>query len=143
MQSDDNLHSNLDLDGIITIHIKSVPQTEYIPLKFTTYHSFPSQDISIIQDTLRPDSNKIYLKYPCRTLGQSFLHIADSTYQVVGAPGDTIHVSIIAKPNNVPDRPFVAFEGKNKKIQQFYQAKNRRFNDPGQLCMNEGIQAAA
>jgi len=37
----------------------------------------------------------------------------------------------------------VAFEGKNKKIQQFYQAKNRRFNDPGQLCMNEGIPAAA
>ena len=132
----------LHLNGVMTIHIKSVPQTENIPLKFTTYHSFPSQDVIVIQDTLRPDSNKIYLKSPCRTLGRSFLQIADSTYEVVGAPGDTIHVSIIAKPNNVPDNSFVAFEGKNKEIQQFYQAKNKRFNDPSQLCMNEGIQAA-
>ena len=141
-QNNDISSQGLDLDGVITIQINSVPQTENIPLKFTTYHSFPSQDVSVIQDTLRPDRNKIYLKSPCRTLGRSFLQIADSTYEVVGAPGDTVHVSILAKPNNVPDNPFVAFVGKNNEIQQFYLAKNKRFNDPSQLCMNEGIQAA-
>ena len=142
LQNDDKLPGNLNLDGIITIHIKSVPQSENILVKLGTYHSFPQSDVSVVQDTITFDSTEIYLKGPCRTLGGSFLHIADSTYEVVGAPGDTINVSILADRIDAHERPFLSFEGKSKEVQQYYLAKKQHLNDPMQACMNEGLQAS-
>jgi peroxiredoxin len=141
-QKSGELHQVLDLDGVITIHIKSVPQSENILVKLGTYHSFPQSDVSEVQDTITFSTTEIYLKGPCRTLGRSFLHIADSLYEVVGAPGDTINVSILADRSNTNEPIPLSFEGKNKEIQQYYQAKKRHMNDPSQVCMNEGIQAA-
>ncbi len=132
---------NLDLDGVMTIHIKSVPQSENVLVKLGTYHSFPKDDVSMLQDTLTPDKREIYLQGPCRNLGVSFLHIADSTYRVVGAPGDTISV-LIANRNDGAGRPLLSFVGKNKEIQQYYQSKAGALKDPVQECMNVGVSAA-
>lgn len=142
LQNDDKLPGKLKLDGILTIHIKSVPQSENTIVKLGTYHSFPQSDVSVVQDTITFDNTEIYLKGPCRTLGRSYLHIADSLYEVVGAPGDTINVSILADRSNAYQPPLLSFEGRNNGIQQYYQAKKRHMNDPVQVCMNEGIQAA-
>jgi peroxiredoxin len=141
-QSKEALLPKLDLVGVLTVHIKSVPQAETLPVELATYHSFPGYDVDSVKDSLRVDRNEIYLNSPFRTVGQSFLTIADSTYHIVGAPGDTIHLFILAKRGENPNQPFIAFEGKNKGIQQYYQAKTRLLNDPLQACMNEGMRAA-
>ena len=142
-QSREALLPKLDLTGVLTVHIKSVPQAETLPVKLDTYHSFPQYDVNSVRDSIIVDRNEIYLKNPCRTVGQSFLSIADSTYVVVGAPGDTIHLSILTKHGESHKHPFVSFERKNKEIQQYYQAKTRLLNDPIQACMNEGMSAAS
>lgn len=133
----------LNLVGTITIHIKSVPQSENLLVKLASYHSFPRNDVSIVQDTLTRANNEIYLKGDCRNLGLSFLHIADSTYKVLGAPGDTINVSILADRSHSLGKSLLSFEGKNKEIQQYYQSKARVLNDPVQACMDVGMSAAS
>lgn len=132
----------LDLAGVLTVHIKSVPQAKTLPVKFATYHSFPGYDVSHLNDSISVDRNEIYLNSPSRTVGQSFLTIADSTYRIVGAPGDTIHLLILAKPGQNLTQPLIAFEGKNKAVQQYYQVKTRLLDDPLQAGMNEGMRAA-
>lgn len=131
----------LNVEGVITVHIKSVPQSENLRVKLDTYHSFPQNDANFVQDSITIDRSEIYIKSPLRTLGQLFLSIADSTYQVVGAPGDTVHLSIPTNHGDIHKQSFVSFEGKNKEIQQYYQAKTRLLNDPLQACMNEGMSA--
>lgn len=140
-QSKEASLSKLDLTGGLTVHIKSVPKAQTLPVKLVTYHSFPQNDVSTVGDSISVDRSEIYLNSPSRTVGQSFLTIADSTYQIVGAPGDTIHLLILAKHGENPTQPLIAFEGKNKAIQQYYQAKTRLLNDPVQAGMNEGMRA--
>ncbi|QMW05785.1 TlpA family protein disulfide reductase [Spirosoma foliorum] len=132
----------LNLAGVLTLHIKSVPQVETLPIKLDTYHSFPQYDVNSVRDSITVDRNEIYLNSPFRTVGHSFLTIADSTYQILGAPGDTIHLLILAKRGENPTQSFITFEGKNNEIQQYYQAKTRLLNAPLQTCMNEGMRAA-
>ncbi|RIV19100.1 hypothetical protein DYU11_26790 [Fibrisoma montanum] len=132
----------LDLAGVLTVHIKSVPQAETLPVKLDTYHSFPQYDVSSVRDSITINRNEIFLNSPSRTVGKSFITIADSTYQIVGAPGDTVNLFILAKHGKNPNQPSVAFEGKNKEIQQYYQAKTRLLDDPLQASMNEGMRAA-
>ena len=141
-QSKEVLLPKLNLTGVLTVHIKAVPQAEILPVKLDIYHSFPENDVSSVRDSISVDRNEIYLNSPSRTVGLSFLTIADSTYQIVGAPGDTVHLSILAKRGENPTQPLIAFEGKNKAIQQYYQAKTRRLGDPIQAGMNEGMRAA-
>lgn len=131
----------LDLNGVVTIHIKPVSLPRNVVVKLGTYHSFPRIDVSVVGDTLKNDGNGIYLNGPCRTTGVSFLHVADATYQILVVPGDTIEVNISAGSGEANGRPTVSFEGRNKEIQQYYQAKNSMLNDPLQTCMNEGIGA--
>lgn len=133
--------SKLDLAGVLTLHIKSVPQAQTLSVKLTTYHSFPQYDVSSVQDSITVNRSEIYVNSPFRTVCQSFLTIADSTYLLVGAPGDTIHLSILAKRDKGHKQPFVTFEGKNKEVQQYYHAKTRLLADPLQACMNEGMRA--
>lgn len=140
-QSKEALLPKLNLAGVLTVHIKSVPQAQTLPVKLVTYHSFPGYDVISVRDSITVDRNEIYLNSPSRTVGQSFFTIADSTYQIVGAPGDTVHLFISAKRGENHNQPFIAFEGKNKEIQQYYQAKTRLLNDPLQACMNEGMRA--
>ena len=132
----------LNLAGVLTVHIQSVPQAQTLSIKLDTYHSFPEHDANFVKDSITVDRNEIYLTNPSRTVGLSFLTIADSTYHIVGAPGDTIHLSILAKPGQNPTQPWIAFEGKTKAVQQYYQAKTRRLGDPLQAAMNEGVRAA-
>jgi peroxiredoxin len=132
----------LNLTGMLTVHIKSVPQAQTLPIKLDTYHSFPQNDVSSVRDSITLDRNQIYLSTPFRTVGKSLLTIADSTYQIVGAPGDTIRLLILARPGQSLTQPLVDFQGKNKQIQQYYQAKTRVLNDPLQAGMNEGARAA-
>jgi hypothetical protein len=132
----------LQLNGTLTVHVKSVPQSTTVPVKLSTYHSFPRADVSVVQDSLSVDRNEIYITTPFRTVGRSFLYLADSSYSVVGAPGDTVEVRVLRQRMESPTWPFVSFEGKNKEIQQFYQAKEKRLNDPVQACMNLGMSAA-
>ncbi|MBC3788923.1 TlpA family protein disulfide reductase [Spirosoma utsteinense] len=141
-QSKEALLPKLDLTGVLTVHIKSVPQAQTLPVKLATPHSFPQNDANHVRDSITVDRNEIYLNSPSRTVSQSFLTIADSTYQIVGAPGDTINLFILAKRGENPNQPFIAFAGKNKEIQQYYQAKTQALNDPVQACMNEGMRAA-
>lgn len=141
-QSKEAVLPKLDLTGVLTVHIKSVSQAGTLPVKLVTYHSFPGYDTNSGLDSITLDRNEIYLDSPSRTVGQSFLTIADSTYQIVGAPGDTVHLVILAKHGENPNQPLIAFEGKNKAIQQYYQAKTRLLDDPLQACMNEGMRAA-
>lgn len=141
-QSKEALLSKLNLTGVLTVHIKSVPQTQTLPVELVTYHSFPGYDTNSAKDSITVDRNEIYLNNPSRTVGPSFFTIADSTYRIVGAPGDTVHLFISAKRGQNHNRPFIAFQGKNKEIQQYYQAKTRLLNDPLQDCMNEGVRAA-
>ncbi|GAB3977749.1 hypothetical protein GCM10028806_39720 [Spirosoma terrae] len=141
-QSKEALLPKLDLTGELTVHIKSVPQAQTLPVKFATYHSFPGYDVNHVKDSISVNRNEIYLNSPSRTVGQSFLTIADSTYRIVGAPGDTIHLRILAKPGQNPNQPLIAFEGKNKAVQQYYQAKTRLLDDPLQAGMDEGMRAA-
>ncbi|GAB3755904.1 TlpA family protein disulfide reductase [Spirosoma pomorum] len=131
----------LKLTGVLTVHIKSVPQSRNLRLKLDTYHSFP-QDVSSVQDSISVERSEIYVKNPCTTVERSFLYIADSTYTIVGAPGDTVHLLILTKYGDAAQQPLVAFEGKNKAIQQYYQTKTRLLGDPIQDCMNEGVRAA-
>jgi len=140
-QSKEALLPKLDLTGVLTVHIKSVPQAEILLVKLDTYHSFPQNDVNSVRDSISVDRSEIYLNSSSRTVGQSFLTIADSTYQIVGAPGDTIHLSILTKRGDIRKQPLVSFEGKNKEIQQYYQAKTRLLDDPMQACMNEGMSA--
>jgi len=141
-QPKEALLPKLDLMGVLTVHIQSVPQARTLPLKLATYHSFPQNDVNSVRDSITVDRNEIYLNTPFRTVGKSLLTIADSTYQIVGAPGDTVHLVILAKRGENPNQPLIAFEGKNKAIQQYYQAKTRLLNDPLQAGMNEGVRAA-
>ena len=141
-QIGNKMPENLDLEGVITVHIKSVPQSEKVPLKLGTYHSFPKDDVSVVRDTLTYENDEVYLTGPCRNLGLSFLDIADSTYRVVGAPGDTINVSVVADVSKETGQSLLSFEGKNKELQQYYQLKTRTLHDPVQKCMNLGISAA-
>lgn len=127
---------------MLTVHIKSVPQAQTLPIKLDTYHSFPQNDVSSVRDSITVDRNQIYLNTPFRTVGKSLLTIADSTYQIVGAPGDTIRLLILAKSGQSTTQPLIDFQGKNKQIQQYYQAKTRVLNDPLQAGMNEGARAA-
>ncbi|SDD56509.1 Peroxiredoxin [Dyadobacter soli] len=140
-QNTDKTTDKLVLEGTITVHIKYVTQSENVLVKLGTYHSFPRNDVSLVPDTLTRAHDEIYLTSPCRNLGLSFLHIADSTYRVVGAPGDTIDVSILADVSKATSQSLVSFEGENKEIQQYYQLKTRRFGDPIQECMNAGMSA--
>lgn len=133
---------NLDLEGTVTVHIKSVPQSENVLVNLDTYHSFPKNDVTVVRDTLTDKNGEVYLTGPSRNVGLSFLHIADSTYKVVGGPGDTIEVSILADVSKVTGQSLLSFEGKNKELQQYYQLKTRILNDPVQNCMNVGISAA-
>lgn len=132
----------LNLAGVLSVHIQSVPQAQSLPIKVETYHSFPQNDVSSVRDSITVDRNEIYLNSSFRTVGKSLLTIADSTYQLVGAPGDTIHLLIIAQPGQNPDQSLVTFEGKTKAIQRYYQAKTRLLDDPLQAGMNEGMRAA-
>lgn len=141
-QIGNKIADNLDLEGNITVHIKSVPQSKNVLLNLGTYHTFPKNDVSVVRDTLTHENDEVYLTGPCRNVGLSFLHIADSTYKVVGAPGDTIEVSIVADVSKATGQSLLTFEGKNKELQQYYQLKTRILNDPIQKCMNVGISAA-
>ncbi|GAB3716066.1 hypothetical protein GCM10027592_57040 [Spirosoma flavus] len=142
VQSKEALLPKLNLTGVLTVHIKSVAQDQTLPVKLNTYHSFPGYDANFIKDSITVDRNEIYINTPFRTVGRSLLTVADSTYHLVGAPGDTIHLSILAKPGQDPTQPLIAFQGENKATQQYYQAKTRVLDDPLQACMNEGIRAA-
>jgi peroxiredoxin len=139
---DSSFPKKLNLNGLITVHIKSVPRLHPIQVKLTTHHSFPRSDVTIIQDSLSTHSRELYLVGPVRTLGRSTLHIADSTYEVVGAPGDTIEISILSRNDEGHRQAMVSFDGKDSAIQQYYQAKVRVLNDPIQMCMNEGMSSA-
>ncbi|MBD2705256.1 redoxin family protein [Spirosoma sp. BT702] len=119
-----------------------MPQAQTLPLNLVTYHSFPGYDTNSVRDSISVDRNEIYINNPSRTVGKSFLTIADSTYQIVGAPGDTVHLIILAKSGQNPTQPLIAFEGKTKAVQQYYQAKTRLLEDPLQAGMNEGMRAA-
>lgn len=141
-QNSHKLPGNLDLEGVITVHIKSVLQSGNILVKLGTYHSFPKNDVSMVQDTLTHVDNEVFLTGPCRNLGLSFLHIADSTYKIAGGPGDTVNVSILADISKAAGQSVLSFEGKNKEVQQYYQLKTRLLNDPVQECMNVGMSAA-
>jgi len=140
-QSKEALLPRLDLAGVLTVHIKSVPQAQTLPVKLDTYHSFPQYDVSSVRDSVTVNRSEIYVNSPLRSVGQSFLTIADSTYLLIGAPGDTIHLSILAKRGEGHKQLLVTFVGKNKEVQQYYQAKTQLLNDPTQACMNEGMRA--
>ena len=140
-QSKEALLPKLDLTGVLTVHIKSVPQAQTLPVKLDTYHSFPQNDVSSVRDSITVNRSEIYVNSPLRSVGLSFLTIADSTYQIVGAPGDTIHLFISAILSEGHKQPLVTFVGKNKEVQQYYQAKTQALNDPIQACMNEGMRA--
>ena len=140
-QIGNKMPNKLDLEGTITVHIKSVPQSESVLIKLGTYHSFPKNDVSVVRDTLIHANHELYLTSSCRNLGQSFLSVADSTYKVVGAPGDTIDVSILADVSKATGQTLLSFEGENKEIQQYYQLQTRRLGDPVQKCMNVGVSA--
>ncbi|AUD04126.1 TlpA family protein disulfide reductase [Spirosoma pollinicola] len=140
-QSKEALLPKLALRGGLTVHIKSVPQAQTLPVKLDTYHSFPQNDVSSVRDSIPLNRREIYVNSPLRSVGQSVLTIADSTCVLVGVPGDTIHLSIVAERNEGHKQPLVTFEGKNKEVQQYYQAKTQVLNDPLQACMNEGMRA--
>ncbi|GAB3885880.1 TlpA family protein disulfide reductase [Spirosoma agri] len=140
-QSKEALLPKLDLAGVLTVHIKSVPQAQTFLVKLDTYHSFPQYDVSSVRDSVTVNRSEIYVNSSFRSVGQSFLTIADSTYLLVGAPGDTIHLSILAKRGEGHKQLLVTFVGKNKEVQQYYQAKTQALNDPIQACMNEGMRA--
>ncbi|KAA0991892.1 TlpA family protein disulfide reductase [Dyadobacter aurulentus] len=141
-QSEDQISRKLDLDGVLTVHITSAPQPEIVPVSLHTYHSFPKSDVNHFTDSLTPDRSEIFLRSPFRTLGKSTVYIADSSYELVGEPGDTVNILVMSKSSDNQQRPLVAFEGKNKEVQQYYQAKTRVMNDPLQACMNEGMSVA-
>lgn len=141
-QNTHNRAERLDLEGMITIHIRSAPRSENVHVKLNSYHSFPRNDVSAVRDTLNAGDNELYLRSHCRNLGLSFLHIADSTYTVLGAPGDTIHVAILTERSYAGEKRFLSFEGKNKEIQEYYRSKARTLNDPLQECMNLGVNSA-
>ncbi|CAG5068191.1 Thiol-disulfide oxidoreductase ResA [Dyadobacter sp. CECT 9623] len=130
----------LDLKGMITVHIKSAPESGNIPVSLNTYHSFPKSDVDHFQDSLT-DNNELYMHSPFRATGKIYVSIADSTYELVGAPGDTISILVLNNLQSVQQKRLVVFEGKNKEIQQYYQAKTRVMDDPIQACMNEGMSA--
>lgn len=141
-QNKKDFSSELDLNGVITIHIKSIDSSENAQVKLTVYHSFPQADANFVQDSLITGKSDIYIKSPFRTLGKVYLSISNSTYQLLGIPGDTIQISVQNNSKNVKNLPFVSFQGKNRKIQQYYQAKKEFMKDPDQACMNEGMSAA-
>ncbi len=141
-QNSHNRPDSLDLEGVITIHIKSASRSENVLVTLNSYHSFPRNDVSVVQDTINAGDNELYLRGHCRNLGLSFLHVADSTYTVLGAPGDTINVAILTEDSYAGGKRLLSFEGKNKEVQEYYRSKARALNDPFQDCMNLGISSA-
>lgn len=132
--------ADLELEGLVTVHIQSAPQKEPLRIKLSILHSFPMGDRDVANDSITLDRKEITISIPCRYRGNLDLSIADSTYQLLGAPGDTLFLSVL-RWSNISGRPLVSFEGKNKAIHQYYRAKNLLFKDVMQVCMDEGINA--
>lgn len=135
-QLDSASRPTLVLNGFITIHLKSSPQLKTTAVKLSTNHSFPQFDVDFTNDSLSAARSEIFITNPCRNLQLSFLTIADSTYQILGFPGDTIEVFVIYGKSNGMQ---VNFEGENKKIQDYYRAKTRFIREPIQVCI--GVSA--
>ena len=65
-QSKEALLPKLDLTGVLTVHIKSVPQAQTLPVKLDTYHSFPQNDVSSVRDSITVNRSEIYVNSPLR-----------------------------------------------------------------------------
>lgn len=74
---------------------------ELLRVKLKTYYSFPTNDVSDVQDFITADRSEICIKNPPRSIGLSFLSIADSTYEALGAPNATIHLSILIRGGGI------------------------------------------
>lgn len=140
-QSGKSAGDRLELDGMITLHIRYNQVLAGTRVKLGTYHSFPQSDLTVKTDTLAAGKRNCWIRSAVRSVGTSFLTLGDSTLTVLVIPGDTIGIDLSVLGNGTSKSLQISFTGRTKKIQEYYAAKRRKFADPLQECMNTGMAA--
>jgi peroxiredoxin len=125
----------LSTDGRATIRLSSPDLVTDIPISVDVIHSFPAYGFYEQQDTLSATHRTIWLSFPVHTLQQVIVMIDSKKLDLLMLPSDTISINIDSSKPNITYQ----IEGKNKQIQDYYQARFVQFPvSAGQQLMNAG-----
>lgn len=131
----DSFAQKLSRAGSTTIRLDYENPKSDLVVTAEIFHSFPSFSHSEIIDTLSTNKPVLWLSCPVHVSQEGFVTIGDQKFHLFMIPSDTIFIKIDESKRNLGYQ----VGGKNKQIQNYYQAKSARFAVPiGQQIMNAG-----
>lgn len=127
----------LNLNGTATIKLSNVSPSTDLPISVEVLHSFPAYGFYEQRDTLSATGKPIWVTFPIHTVQNVFVNISTKKLNLLMMPSDTIYISI---DSSKPGPAAYAIEGRNKQIQDYYEAKSARFPVlPSDQVMNAGV----